>query len=398
MKPEDAQKKGLGTAYNIAQAGTNNSLLYPENYTDKLKGPAQSDYYDYQAPQNLQTYGAAPSLASTTTTAQYGGITPQAQYGSITPQAQYGSITPQAEAIKAIAGIGKNGYESVQDALQTPVYSQANKAQNNINSVYGANGLYGSAGNGLMSNALAEQNEATQNALANTVVNRYNLEMADKEALRRQAQNIFQSEYALDQFRMQDALNQFNSQFSTDQFRMQDALNQFNSQFSTDQFRQDEAQNQFTAGFQNTEALRDQALNQWKTGYTNTADINQYNAAQQAYDLQQQQAQNDWYNNLMAQNFNYDLNKNAYNQNQLETDFQRYLQLAGQGNSGASVQATIDAANANADATANAGLWSGIGSVAGGLLGASTGDGGSVGGSIWDSIGGSIWDSISGLW
>jgi hypothetical protein len=327
MKPEDAQKKGLGTAYNIAQAGTNNSLLYPENYTDKLKGPAQSDYYDYQAPQNLQTYGAAPSLAPT---------------------------TPQAEAIKAIPGIGKNGYESVQDALQTPVYSQANKAQNNINSVYGANGLYGSAGNGLMSNALAEQNEATQNALANTVVNRYYLEMADKEALRRQALNIFQSEYALDRF------------------------------------RQDEAQNQFTAGFQNNEALRDQALNQWKTGYTNTADINQYNAAQQAYDLQQQQAQNDWYNNLMAQNFNYDLNKNAYNQNQLETDFQRYLQLAGQGNSGASVQATIDAADANADATANAGLWSGIGSVAGGLLGASTGDGGSVGGSIWDSI--------SGLW
>lgn len=336
MKPEEAQKKGLGTAYNIAQAGTNNSLLYPENYTDKLKGPAQSDYYDYQAPQNLQTYGAAPSLAPTTTTAQYE------------------SITPQAKAIKAIAGIGKNGYESVQDALQTPVYSQANKAQNNINSVYGANGLYGSAGNGLMSNALAEQNEATQNALANTVVNRYNLEMADKEALRRQAQNIFQSEYALDRF------------------------------------RQDEAQNQFTAGFQNTEALRDQALNQWKSGYTNTADLNQYSAAQQAYDLQQQQAQNDWYNNLMAQNFNYDLNKNAYNQNQLETDFQRYLQLAGQGNSGASVQATIDAANANADATANAGLWSGIGSVAGGLLGASTGDGGSVGGSIWDSI--------SGLW
>jgi hypothetical protein len=141
MKSEDAQKKGLGTGYNIMQAGLTREQAYPQSYTDQMQGPAQADYYQYTAPGQMNT----------------------------------------------VSGLQGGDYEALTQSLQQPIYSQHNKVMAGINDQYSANGLYGSTGGGMMSQAQGAQNEATQNALSNAVATRYGLQLQD------QAQQIDQN-------------------------------------------------------------------------------------------------------------------------------------------------------------------------------------------------------------
>lgn len=275
-KPEDIQKYGLGTAKNIAAQRASQQQVYPADITGQLQGPATGEYYTHQAMPELQ---------------QVGGIAP-------------------------------GGYQAVQSALETPIMQQAQRAQTQIGDIYSGRGLYGSSGSGMQSQALADQNLATQQALAGAVTKRYDLEMADRAA------------------------------------------------------------------------RRQEALNQYKAGYANVGEENLYNQQRMAWDLAQEQARRDFANQQLERGQQYGLNRQAWEENQREIDFQRMMQLAGMGSSGAATQAGLDAAREQAEAASSAGMWSGIGSLAGGFLGAPTSSGGSVGGDLASGT----WDAISSLW
>lgn len=200
MKSEDAQKKGLGTGYNIMQSGLSREQAYPQSYTDQMQGPAQADYYQYTAPSQMNT----------------------------------------------VSGLQGGDYEALAQSLQQPIYSQHSKAMAGINDQYSANGLYGSTGGGMMSQAQGAQNEATQNALANTVATRYGLQLQDQS--QQIDQNKAQWAAGLANSKDQNAYNQNALQYGLDQRNQQaqwnnslleqdynQALNELNWQNSIDE-------------------------------------------------------------------------------------------------------------------------------------------------------------------
>jgi len=146
-EPEAVQKSGLGTAQSIANAQLGATQNMAPDVSMQMMNPATAQYYSRQALPQLQEIG----------------------------------------------GIGEQGYQAVQDALFAPIKQQDEIARQRLSDMYGGRGLYGSSGTGLMSGALAQQEQATQNALSNAVRQRYDLEMADRAARRGEALNLYKA-------------------------------------------------------------------------------------------------------------------------------------------------------------------------------------------------------------
>ncbi len=268
--PESAQKTGLGTAQNVLKNTLNRQQQYPDDLSGSLQGPAT---------------------------------------GEMSENIGYGSM-------EKIGGLMGGDYDRLEQNLQQPILNQGQQAQNQIQDVYSGRGLYGSVGGGLMSGAQAQSQQATQDALANTVAQRYALELQDKGQRMSEAEALF------------------------------------------------------------------------KSGALTADQQNQYNRDKMLWDVNQQQQGIDFQNAMAQMQQQYGLDKQNWQTQVDELNFQRALQLAGQGNSGAQAQAMLN----QADAAERAALYQGLGSVAGGLMG-SYGDGGWTFGGVAEGIG-DAWDAI----
>lgn len=266
-RPSRAEK-GLGTAANVLNSTLRRGEAYHKNYTNQQKGPATSEYY------NNTGYGD----------------------------------------YQQVGGLAGGDYGRLEESLQVPIQQQHNQAMTDINNVFGGNGLYGSTGRGMMSDAMAAQNNATQNALASATAQRYGLELQDRS--QRMGEN----------------------------------------------------------------------MNAWKAGAASADQQNAYNQGQLNWDVSQQQAVNDFYNQKLAQNANYRDSYNAWRTNLDELSFQRALQLAGMGNSSAAAQSQADIAAANRDALTTQAMWTGGGQLLGGMMSMPTGNNSSVGGDLFNTV------------
>lgn len=148
--PASVQKGALGTAQDILKQTVSQTRKYPGDITGQMRGPATGEYYQHQA------------------------------------------YTP----FQRVEGLMGGDYERLEQALQAPILSQAEKQQAQIGDIYSGRGLYGSAGGGMMSAAQAASQEATQNALANAMIQRFGLQMKDIEGRRAQEQAAFAAQAA----------------------------------------------------------------------------------------------------------------------------------------------------------------------------------------------------------
>jgi hypothetical protein len=301
MAGTDAEKTGLGTAKNIMASTINKSYTYPGDITGQLKGPA--------------SLGVSGNV----------GYTPMKEQAGLTA-ADYAKLQNMGK----VAGIGANGYQDLQNALQAPIERAGQQQQQNIAAQYGGRGLYGSVGGGLMSGAQAASQLSTQDALSNAVAQRYGLQLQDQQ------QQIEQNKALADNIARAYGIQLDNQGQMIDQ----------NKALFTSRAGAADQQNTYNQ-------MRNQALQQ--------------NA----------QAQADFYNQKLAQSQQYGINKDGWQKSIDELNFQRALQLAGQGNSGAQVQAGLENAQNATDAQQKAALYSGLGSIAGGLMGSYDGSGNS---------------------
>ncbi|WP_421901309.1 hypothetical protein [Maridesulfovibrio sp.] len=149
------------SALNKAQS-TLNGMKTPEypTYTGNQKqGPAQMDYYQHtQAPQ-YQTTGA----------------------------------------------LMDGDYDKLQQAYEQPAYDAYNKATANTQNVFGNNGMYGSVGNGLMSDAMGYNQQQLNNGLSNAVAQRYQMQQADMDRMRKENENA--AKFGLMNTQMQNEYN-----------------------------------------------------------------------------------------------------------------------------------------------------------------------------------------------
>ena len=279
--PEAAQKVGLGTGQNILADQVAKKYDYPDDISGQMTGPATADY---------------------ATQAQN---TPMAQY-------EMGSLTG-------------GDYDTLQSNLQAPIYQQGQEQQANIANTYGGNGLYGSVGGGLMSGAQADSQQATQNALSNAVGQRYNLQLAEQEAL---------ANYNLDQNKSLYASGAAN----TDQLNKQ----------ALEEMGYNKAQDQAGIDFGNQQLANKQQYQMSRNAFDQSVDDRNYQNALALAGLAQP---------AVASNQGYSSN-----------------------------QASIAAQRAQADAAQQAALYGGLGQLAGGLMG-SYGDKGWTFGGIGDTIG-----------
>lgn len=299
VKPETAQKTGLGTAQNIMtnRLGSNNN--YPDNYTNRLKAPAS-----LSVSRNV-TYNPMRTV---------NGISD--------------STFTNAGKMNTVGALKGGDYAALEKALQSPILQQGKVARQQINDEYGGRGLYGSVGGGLMSGAQAASQQATQDALSNATATRYGLEMQDKEQQIAQNQAVVQA-----------------------------------------------IQNALGLRLDNQGQMIDQNKAQFAAGASSADQRNAYNLMRNQTIQSNANQANDFFNKKLANNAQYEIDRNNFRTGVDEINFQRALQLAGMGNSGAQVQATIKAAKEAADATNQAGLWQGLGALGGGLMGSYDGSG-----------------------
>lgn len=244
--------------------------------------------------------------------------------------------SPKAQPLTQYNGIGQNA-DQIRSQFMQPVNQAWDKSQGQIKGMYGANGLYGSLGGGLMSGALQDgaQNYMTGTAQANTLAN----------------QNIMENE-----------MNRVNTANS-------------NSKWQSEFDMRNELER--TGAYRDAYQLQgNQMLDQWKANQTS----NEYNN-------QLLGAGSEWGNSQIDASYADQLarrdDQSAYNQLQIEN----YLGLANGGSPNAAAQmqanAQKSAAKQAADAS-NTAAWLGAGGkVAGGLL---------------SSYGDDIWKGISSLW
>jgi len=233
-----------------------------------------------------------------------------------------------AGKMNTVRALNGGDYAAVQRALQAPILRQGQVARQQINDEYGGRGLYGSVGDGLMSGAQAASQQATQDALSNAVVQRYGLELQDKGQQITQNQAVVQA--------LQNALG----------------------------LRLD-----------NQGQMIDQNKAQFAAGASSADQINNYNLMRNQTVRDNAQNNIDFRNQKLRENKQYLIDRENWKTGIDEINFQRALQLGGMGNSGAAVNAQLQAARDQADAANNAGMWQGIGSIAGGLMGSYDGSG-----------------------
>lgn len=80
-------------------------------------------------------------------------------------------------------------YDALQKAYENPAYQAYNTATANTQNVFGNNGMYGSVGNGLMSDAMGYNQQVLNNGLSNAVSQRYQMQQTDMDRMRQENEN-----------------------------------------------------------------------------------------------------------------------------------------------------------------------------------------------------------------
>lgn len=107
----------------------------------------------------------------------------------------------------------------------------------------------------------------------------------------------------------------------------------------------------------------------FSSGATTADQLNAYNRDKMGFNLAQDQQGVDFRNAVLQAQNQYGMDRDQWQTGIDEVNFQRALQLAGMGNSGAQVAAQRQMASDAADAQSTAALYGGLGSIAGGLMG-----------------------------
>ena len=159
------QKNAMGSAMDMANKMGDQTYKYPDWYGSQMQAPAQTPYYNYQATAPMQT-----------TSALSGG-----------------------------------DYNALQSALIAPIQNQWNQDNAQIRNIYGANGLYGSSGQGLMSGVMNQAAQSRDQALSTAVANRYALQMQDLNRMDDQNLNAWKTNFSNNE--SQNAYNLGNTQW-----------------------------------------------------------------------------------------------------------------------------------------------------------------------------------------
>ena len=352
-----AQNAINNNAYQAYPAYTGWSKANPYAYQQNAAGMASSGYNPAQGVTN------APAANQMT---GYNGT--QWKNQGVTGLTGYNGTNYQ--------GIGQSA-DSIRSNFLQPVNQAWDKSQSAIKSAYGANGLYGSLGGGLMSEALQDgaQNYMVGTAQANQLANQIIMEnemnrvnTANSNELNRANIGNSNAQF-LANYGMQNEQNRVSTANSNELNRVNTA-NQ-NAQYLSDYNMAGEIarSNSYRDAY---ELAGNQNLDAWKAGLQTTDYNNQLLGNRIGFGNSQIDAA---YADQLARRQDYD----AYRQTQIEN----YLGLAGGGSPNAAAQmqanAQKSAASAAADAS-NTAAWLGAGgSLAGGLLS-------SYGDDIWNQV------------
>ena len=184
----EAQQAAMGSALHVANTQANNTYSYPGWYGGSLQGPTKYGMSDYVNPGQLQ----------------------------------------QSQALM------DGDYNRLEQGLMAPIKQQWNDDQQNIKNMYGANGLYGSLGGGMMSGALADAASKRDVAMGNATANRYALQMKDMDRMDNNYLNQWKSNYA--NAGMQ---NDWNTQKTQWDFNQNENVRNFNNSNVTNRYNYD---------------------------------------------------------------------------------------------------------------------------------------------------------------
>lgn len=312
-------KEAYGATDDVVERALNRDQAFHQDYTSKLAGPATGEFYSNQGYGDLETVG----------------------------------------------GLMGEDYQRLEESLQSPIHQQHADAMTDIKNVFGGNGLYGSTGRGMMSDAMATQNNATQEALAGATAQRYGMEMQDRS--QRMGENLSAWQAGASAADQKNAYSQDKIQFDLDQRQKEaDFKNQKlaqKAQYQDDKSAWEDAQDaqdfamasqagslksgalqaqnlatqsalaNATAERYNIEAqdrarLMDQNQSMWQVGAAQADQQNAYASDKMQFDLDQRQKQNDFYNQQLAQEAQYHDDKNVWQDEQDAQNFSMSSQAA----------------------------------------------------------------------
>jgi hypothetical protein len=221
----EAQEQAMGGALNVAHQQANASYNYPSFYGNNFAAPQKMDYAAYANPGQMQSS-------------------------------------------QALSG---GDYDALQNGLMAPIRQQWNDDQQTIKNMYGANGLYGSLGGGVMSGALADASSQRDLATGQATANRYALQMKDLERMDNNYLNQWKTNYA--NAGMQ---NDFNVSKTAWDYGQNEALRNYSNQNATNKYNYDIDRLNWQQG------MKDNLFNKYSTlsGMGNAA--NQQNLAAKA--------------------------------------------------------------------------------------------------------------------
>ncbi|WP_321404483.1 hypothetical protein [Maridesulfovibrio sp.] len=96
-------------------------------------------------------------------------------------------------------------YDALQKAYEQPAYDAYGKAIVNTQNVFGNNGMYGSVGNNLMSDAMGYNQRALNTGLSDAVAQRYKMQQTDMDRMRQENENV--AKFGLMNAQRQDDFN-----------------------------------------------------------------------------------------------------------------------------------------------------------------------------------------------
>lgn len=96
----------------------------------------------------------------------------------------------QAPQYQTTGALMDGDYDKLQQAYEQPAYQAYNTATVNTQNVYGNNGMYGSVGNGLMSDAMGYNQRQLNNGLSTAVGQRYQMQQTDMDRMRQENENV----------------------------------------------------------------------------------------------------------------------------------------------------------------------------------------------------------------
>jgi hypothetical protein len=141
-------------------------------------------------------------------------------------QMGYGPQYQASPEYQMVSGLMGGDYDALETALQQPAYQAYGRNVNDINSAIGANGLYGSMGQGMHSDALAGAGQNLQSALAEATAKRYALQEEDMAA--QMQQNAASAQYGMSEAERQSTYDQ--NQFAWDYSQAQGMTDWYNQQ------------------------------------------------------------------------------------------------------------------------------------------------------------------------